>query len=249
MIFHPTSLNEKEAIMNPVVSTTMAYQLPQLPFALDALAPHVTRETLEYHYGKHHKAYIDKLNQLVSGTNYQYMELDEIIRMAQGAIFSNAAQAWNHTFFWNSLSPDGGGPPHGRLAQAIDYTFGSFNAFKDQFTRAATDVVGSGWVWLVWDRFSLAIQTTSNAGNPMTYANKPLLTCDVWEHAYYIDYRNARPEFLKAYWNIVNWQFAASNFDQATASQLDGGARRAIVARREQRLRTRVTSTSRSRAS
>ncbi len=203
--------------MNRIVSTKMSHQLPQLPYALDALEPHVTREMLAYHYGKH-KAYIDNLNQLAKGTEYQYMELDEIIRTAQGALFNNAAQAWNHTFFWNSLAPHGGGKPQGRLARAIDSTFGSLVAFKDKFTKAATDLFGSGWVWLVWDRSGqLAIQTTSDADNPIRAGNKPLLTCDVWEHAYYIDYRNARLEFLRAYWNIVNWQFAASNFDQALA--------------------------------
>jgi len=184
---------------------------------------------LIYHYGKH-KEYIDKLNQLVEGTDYQYMVLDEIIRTAQGAIFNSAAQVWNHTFFWNSLSPEGGGKPQGRLTRAIDFTFGSLNAFKDKFTKAGTDVFGSGWVWLVRDRLGqLAIQTTSNAGNPIAAGNKPLLTCDVWEHAYYIHYRNARLEFLRAYWNIVNWQFAASNFDQAFAAQPDAGVKRAIV--------------------
>ena len=202
-----------------LVSTKMAHRLPQLPFALDALAPHVTRETLAYHYGRH-KAYIDQLNQLVEGTEYQYMELDEIIRTAQGALFNTAAQVWNHAFLWNSLSPDGSGKPQGRLARAIDSTFGSLVAFKERFTKAATDLFGSGWAWLVWDRSGhLAIQTTSNADNPIRAGHKPLLTCDVWEHAYYIDYRNSRLEFLRAYWNIVNWQFVDSNLDQALATR------------------------------
>jgi superoxide dismutase, Fe-Mn family len=189
------------------------HQLPPLPYALDALEPHMSAETLEFHHGKHHKAYIEKLNELVAGTRYEQMTLEEIIRESQDAVFNNAAQAWNHTFFWNCLSPEAARKPAGPLAQAIDDSFGSFDAFKDEFTSAATQLFGSGWAWLVRDATGgLSIETGSNADTPIARNNQPLLTCDVWEHAYYIDYRNARPDFLKAYWKIVDWEFADSNF-------------------------------------
>jgi Fe-Mn family superoxide dismutase len=190
------------------------HQLPPLPYGRDALEPHMSAETLEYHHGKHHKAYVDKVNELIAGTRYEHMSLEEIVRDSRDALFNNAAQAWNHAFFWNCLSPAGGGKPRGRLAQAIDASFGSLDGFKDKFTAAAVEVFGSGWAWLVHDRAgALSIEKTANADTPIAHNGKPLLTCDVWEHAYYIDYRNARPEFVKAYWNIVNWEFANRNFE------------------------------------
>jgi Fe-Mn family superoxide dismutase len=193
---------------------TRQHELPQLPYALDALEPHMSAETLEFHHGKHHRTYVDKLNELIAGTHHADVDLEEIIRTSQGAIFNNAAQHWNHTFFWNCLSPDGGGKPKGRLARAIDSGFGSFDAFKDEFTTAATEHFASGWSWLVRDPSGmLLIQTTPNAETPITGEMTPLLTCDLWEHAYYIDYRNVRPDFIKAYWNVVNWEFADSNFE------------------------------------
>ena len=193
----------------------MQHQLPPLPYLLDALEPHVSRETMEFHYGKHHRTYVEKLNELIKGTEYENMALEEIIRKAHGPVFNNAAQTWNHTFFWNSLSPEGEGKPEGALAGAIKSIFGSFDAFKDNFTKAATEHFGSGWAWLVLDSSgALAIETLSDAGTPLTSGAVPLLTCDLWEHAYYIDYRNARPEFLKAYWKIANWEFASRNFNE-----------------------------------
>ena len=190
------------------------HELPQLPYALDALEPHMSAETLEYHHGKHHKAYVEKLNELGAGTQGAEMDLEELVRNTEGTIFNNAAQAWNHAFFWNCLSPDGDRKPTGRLAHAIDASFGSFDAFKEKFTAAAVAVFGSGWAWLVRNPSgAVSIQATANAFTPITGEDTPLLTCDVWEHAYYIDYRNARPDFLKAYWNIVNWEFASRNFE------------------------------------
>jgi Fe-Mn family superoxide dismutase len=190
------------------------HQLPPLPYALDALEPHMSAETLEYHHGKHHKAYVEKLNKLITGTRYEQMDLEQIVRTSQDAIFNNAAQAWNHTFFWNCLSPEGGGRPEARLTRAIDSAFGSFDGFKEKFTSEATELFGSGWAWLVRDQAGvLTIEPMSNAGTPLAGNKKPLLTCDVWEHAYYIDYRNERPKFLEAYWNLVNWEFATSNFE------------------------------------
>jgi superoxide dismutase, Fe-Mn family len=188
------------------------HTLPPLPYAMDALQPHISKETLEYHYGKHHQAYVTNLNKLIPGTEFENMSLEDIIRKAQGGIFNNAAQVWNHTFFWNSMSPQGGGKPRAQMAKAIDAKFGSFDAFKDKFSAAAVGQFGSGWAWLVKKSDgSVDIETTSNAGTPLTGANKPLLTCDVWEHAYYIDYRNRRPDFVAAYWNVVNWEFAEKN--------------------------------------
>ncbi len=190
----------------------MAFELPALPYAKDALAPHISAETIEYHYGKHHKAYVDNLNKLVAGTEYEGKSLEDIIRSATGGIFNNAAQVWNHTFYWNCLSPNGGGEPSGALADAIAKAFGSFADFKEKFSTTAITTFGSGWAWLVKKPDgSLAVTSTSNAGNPLTDGDKPLLTCDVWEHAYYIDYRNARPKYVEAFWNLVNWEFVASN--------------------------------------
>jgi superoxide dismutase, Fe-Mn family len=188
------------------------HTLPPRPYAMDALQPHISKETLEYHYGKHHLAYVTNHNKLTPGPEFENMSLEDIIRKAQGGIFNNAAQVWNHTFFWNSMSPQGGGKPRAQMAKAIDAKFGSFDAFKDKFSAAAVGQFGSGWAWLVKKSDgSVDIETTSNAGTPLTGANKPLLTCDVWEHAYYIDYRNRRPDFVAAYWNVVNWDFAEKN--------------------------------------
>lgn len=191
----------------------MSIQLPPLPYEMDALAPHISRETLEYHYGKHHKAYVDNLNNLIPGTEFEGKSLEHIIMNSQGPIFNNAAQVWNHTFYWNSLAPLGGKEPTGALAEAITKTFGSFEKFKEQFTKTAIGTFGSGWAWLVKKQDgTLEIQSTSNAQTPMTTGAKALLTCDVWEHAYYIDYRNSRPQYLEHFWALVNWEFAAKNF-------------------------------------
>lgn len=190
----------------------MEHKLPDLPYAKDALAPNISEETIEYHYGKHHKAYVDNLNKLVSGTEFEDKTLEDIIKKATGGVFNNAAQVWNHTFYWNCLSSRGGGTPAGALAEAIDKAFGSFEKFKEQFANAGMTKFGSGWAWLVKNPDgSLAIEATSNADNPMREGKKPLLTCDVWEHAYYIDYRNARAKYIEAFWNIVNWDFVVTN--------------------------------------
>ena len=190
----------------------MAIELPALPYAQNALEPHVSAETLEFHYGKHHKTYVDKLNGLIAGTDQEAASLEDIIRSAEGGVFNNAAQIWNHSFYWNCLSPNGGGEPTGDLAAAIDSAFGSFAEFKEQFNQAAINNFGSGWTWLVRQADgSLAIHNTSNAGCPLTEDLTPLLTVDVWEHAYYIDYRNARPKYLEAFWNLVNWEFVTAN--------------------------------------
>lgn len=191
----------------------MVHQLPPLPYAKDALQPYMSAETLEYHYGKHHQTYVDNLNKLIPGTQFENMSLEEIIMNSSGGIFNNAAQVWNHTFFWNCMKPNGGGMPTGALADAINQAFGSFENFKNEFSQKAVTLFGSGWTWLVKNSDgSLAIVQTSNAGNPMTSNQKPLLTCDVWEHAYYIDYRNARAKFVENFWNLVNWDFVAQNF-------------------------------------
>ncbi|MDD5591109.1 MAG: Fe-Mn family superoxide dismutase [Dehalococcoidales bacterium] len=193
----------------------MGHQLPELPYEKDALLPHISAETIEYHYGKHHKAYVDNINRLITGTELEKMSLEEIIRKSSGGIFNNAAQVWNHTFYWNCLSPEGGGQPTGELANAINKQFGTFNEFKEAFTSAAATLFGSGWAWLVQDAGgSLSIETTSNAGNPLQDGKKTLLTCDVWEHAYYIDYRNARAKYIDAFWNLVNWAFVARNLSK-----------------------------------
>jgi Fe-Mn family superoxide dismutase len=190
----------------------MEHKLPELPYARDALAPHISKETLEYHYGKHHATYVANLNKLIPDTEFENMPLEGIVKKATGGIFNNAAQIWNHTFYWNCLSPKGGGEPTGALVDAINKTFGSFAAFKEKFTATAVGTFGSGWAWLVKNPDgTLAIESTSNAGNPLTASKKPLLTCDVWEHAYYIDYRNARAAYVEAFWKIVNWAFVAQN--------------------------------------
>ncbi|GAB7521181.1 superoxide dismutase [Paraburkholderia edwinii] len=191
----------------------MEHQLPPLPFAKNALAPHMSEETLEFHYGKHHQTYVTNLNNLIKGTEYENLTLEEIVKKSSGGVFNNSAQVWNHTFFWNSLKPQGGGQPTGALAEAINKKWGSFDKFKEEFTKTAVGTFGSGWAWLVKKPDgSLDLVSTSNAATPLTTDAKPLLTIDVWEHAYYIDYRNARPKFVEAYWNIVNWDFAAKNF-------------------------------------
>ena len=192
----------------------MEHKLPDLPFAKGALAPHISEETLDYHYGKHHNAYVTKLNGLVPGTEFENASLEEIVKNAPaGGIFNNAAQVWNHTFYWNSLSPNGGGNPGGTLADAIEKAFGSVDDFKKKFSDSAANNFGSGWTWLVKGASGLEIVNTSNAGTPISGDQIPLLTIDVWEHAYYIDYRNARPNYIAAYWNLVNWDFANANLD------------------------------------
>lgn len=191
----------------------MPFELPALPYAMDALEPVLTQETLSYHYGKHHQTYVNNLNQLVQGTAYESASLEEIILSAEGPLFNNAAQIWNHTFYWNCLTPNSTQKPEGDLAQAITKTFGSFESFKEQFTKAAVGAFGSAWAWLVMDEHSqLKIITTSNAATPMTQGYQALLTCDVWEHAYYIDYRNRRADYVAKFWDIVNWAFVAKQF-------------------------------------
>ncbi|GAA6138602.1 superoxide dismutase [Fe] [Arenicella sp. 4NH20-0111] len=192
----------------------MPIELPALPYARDALAPTISEETIDYHYGKHHQAYVTNLNKMIEGTDQASASLEEIIRNSEGGVFNNAAQVWNHTFYWNSLSPNGGGEPTGALATAIDSAFGSFDEFKAKFTASATGNFGSGWTWLVKNGAGeLEIVNTGNAGTPITDASiTPLLTVDVWEHAYYVDYRNARPEYLKNFWELANWEFASANY-------------------------------------
>jgi Fe-Mn family superoxide dismutase len=189
----------------------MAIELPPLPYPRDALQPHISAETLDYHYGKHHQAYVDNLNKQIAGTEHADKPLDDIVRSSSGGVFNNAAQVWNHTFYWNCLSPSGGGEPTGKLAEAITQAFGSFEQFKEQFTQTALTTFGSGWAWLVQrPDGQLALVSTSNAATPLTGTDTPLLTCDVWEHAYYVDYRNARPKYVEAFWKLVNWSFVAS---------------------------------------
>jgi Fe-Mn family superoxide dismutase len=184
------------------------FVLPKLPWPEDALVPLISKETISYHYGKHHAAYVKNLNQLVKGTPYAHMTLEEIVKKSPaGPVFNNAAQDWNHTFYWNCLAPQAGGEPSGELAEAIEKDFGSFAKFKDKFTETAVKLFGSGWVWLVRNPDgSLAVEGASNAGNPLTKGKTPLLTCDVWEHAYYIDYRNRRPDYVAAFWKLVDWK-------------------------------------------
>jgi Fe-Mn family superoxide dismutase len=186
--------------------------LPELPFPKDSLAPHISEETIDFHYGKHHQAYVTNANKLLPGTEFEGASLEDIIKKATGGIFNNCAQVWNHSFYWNCLSPDGGGEPQGALKKALDGAFGSFDEFKAQFTQTAVTTFGSGWAWLVKKADgSLALASTSNAGSPLTAGDTPILTCDVWEHAYYIDYRNARPKYVEAFWNLVNWEFVEKN--------------------------------------
>ena len=191
----------------------MTHVLPPLPYEKNALEPHISAETLDFHYGKHHQTYVTKLNNLIAGTDFENLSLDEIVKKATGGIFNNAAQVWNHTFYWHSLSPHGGGEPTGALADAIIKTFGSFEKFKEDFSKTAITTFGSGWAWLVKNADgSLALVSTSNAATPLTAGQTPLLTIDVWEHAYYVDYRNLRPKYVEAFWSLVNWDFATNNF-------------------------------------
>jgi superoxide dismutase, Fe-Mn family len=191
----------------------MEHTLPALPYAMDALAPHISKETLEFHYGKHHQTYVTNLNNLVKGTEFEAMDLENIVKKSSGGLFNNSAQIWNHTFYWNGLKPNGGGKPAGALGAAIDAKWGSFDAFQEAFNKMAVGNFGASWTWLVKKADgSLDIVNTSNAATPLTTADKALLTCDLWEHAYYIDYRNRRPDYLKAFWALANWDFAAKNF-------------------------------------
>lgn len=191
----------------------MEHTLPALPYAIDALAPTISQETLEIHHGRHHKAYVDNLNNLIKGTEFETLSLEEIVKKSSAGIFNNSAQVWNHTFYWNSLTPNGSGAPTGALADAINAKWGSFDNFKAEFTKTAVTTFGSGWAWLVkTPAGELELVSTSNAATPLTTANTALLTCDVWEHAYYVDYRNARPKYVEAFWGLVNWEFVAANF-------------------------------------
>ncbi len=188
----------------------MAIELPPLPYSRSALQPHISAETLDFHYGKHHQAYVTKTNAMIKDTEFESLPLEDIIRKASGGLFNNAAQVWNHSFYWNSLAPQAGGDPSGKLADALVKAFGSIDGFRETFTKTAIATFGSGWVWLVQrPDGSLAIASTSNAATPISGTDRPLLTCDVWEHAYYIDYRNARPKYLDAFWKLLNWEFAA----------------------------------------
>ena len=190
----------------------MEHKLPALPYAKEALQPHISAETLEYHHGKHHQTYVTNLNNMIKGTEYENLSLEEIIKKSTGGVFNNSAQVWNHTFFWNCMKPNGGGEPTGTLAQAINTKWGSYGAFREAFVKSAVGNFGSGWTWLVQKTDgTVDIVNTSNAGTPLTTSDKPLLTADVWEHAYYIDYRNARAKFLDAFWNVVNWDFVNQN--------------------------------------
>jgi superoxide dismutase, Fe-Mn family len=202
-LFHPNTLRRR---------LKMKHELPALPYEKSALAPVLSQETLEYHHGKHHQTYVTNLNNLIQGTEFETLTLEEIVLKASGGIFNNAAQVWNHTFYWNCLSPNGGGEPSGALADAINRSFGSFTDFKAKFSQSAATNFGSGWTWLVKNSDgSLEIVNTSGAATPLTQGKKPLLTVDVWEHAYYIDYRNARPKYLEEIWKIINWGFVATN--------------------------------------
>ncbi len=191
----------------------MKHELPNLPYPKNGLEPSISAETLEYHHGKHHATYVTNLNNLIKGTEFENLPLEDIVKKSSGGVFNNAAQVWNHTFYWNCLKPGGGGAPKGELGKAINATFGSFDQFKNEFTQRAVTLFGSGWAWLVKNKEgSVAIVQTSNAGTPLAEGKKAVLTCDVWEHAYYIDYRNARPKYVEAFWNIVNWDFVETNF-------------------------------------
>ena len=193
----------------------MSHQLPELPFSSDALAPHISAETLEFHHGKHHNTYVTKLNGMIEGAEFADASLEDIVRKSSGGVFNNAAQHFNHSFYWNSLGGGPAGAPSGDLAAAIDSTFGSFDAFREKFTAAALGQFGSGWAWLVKTSGGvLEIQTTANAGCPLTDGHTPLLTCDVWEHAYYIDFRNDRGKYLSSFWELANWGFAGENFSK-----------------------------------
>ncbi len=191
----------------------MTFKLPDLPWKPESLAPNLTAETIEYHYGKHHLAYVNNLNNLLPGSQFERSDLEEMIKRADGAIFNNAAQIWNHTFYFESFTPGGKSLPAGKLADAINASFGTFDSFREHFTKAATTLFGSGWTWLVKDHENgLQIVQESNAGNPIRKGLKPIMTCDVWEHAYYIDYRNRRADYVKAFWEILDWEKIASRY-------------------------------------
>jgi superoxide dismutase, Fe-Mn family len=188
----------------------MAIELPALPYDRTALEPHISGETIDFHYGKHHQTYVTNLNNQIKDSEFAELDLESIIRKSQGGMFNNAAQIWNHTFYWNCLAPNAGGEPTGALLEGINKAFGSFTAFKEQFTQTALTTFGSGWAWLVQrPDGSLGLVSTPNAATPLTGSDKALLTCDVWEHAYYIDYRNARAKYVESFWNLVNWDFVA----------------------------------------
>ncbi len=190
----------------------MPFELPALPYADHALEPYLSAETLSYHYGKHHQAYVNNLNKLTKDTPLADQSLEDIIQSEQGGLFNNAAQIWNHTFYWHCLSPNGGGEPAGALADRIQQSFGSFAEFKEKFSQSAATNFGSGWTWLIKnDDNTLAIMNTDDADTPMAHGQQALLTIDVWEHAYYIDYRNARPKYIEAFWALVNWEFVSQN--------------------------------------
>ena len=185
----------------------MIHELPRLPYALDALEPYISKRTIEFHYGKHHQTYVNNLNKLIVGTEFEDAPLEEIIRKSGGGIFNNGAQVWNHTFYWNCLNPRGGGEPEGKLKEAILISFGSFGEFKEKFSLAAATLFGSGWAWLIKkENGALEIVQESNAGNPLKHGATPLLTCDVWEHAYYLDKQNVRPDYIVDFWKLVDWK-------------------------------------------
>jgi superoxide dismutase, Fe-Mn family len=192
----------------------MAFELPQLPYEKTALEPYISERTLEFHYGKHHKAYVDKTNELIQGTEFENASLEEIIKRAGGALFNNGAQVWNHTFYFNQFSPDGQKKPEDRLKEAIDARFGTFDMFMEEFSKSAAGIFGSGWAWLVKNNNNeLEIVQASNAVNPLREGKKPLLTCDVWEHAYYLDKQNARPKYIEDFWKIIDWKVIAERFE------------------------------------
>lgn len=194
----------------------MEHKLPPLPYAMDALAPYISKETFEYHYGKHHQAYVTNLNNLIKGTEFENMALEDIVKKSSGGVFNNAAQVWNHIFYWSSMRPGGGGEPKGELFDAIKRDFGSFDRFKEEFSAAATSQFGSGWAWLVLDKGKLAVTKTSNADLPMKHGQTALLTIDVWEHAYYIDFRNQRPKYVETFLaSLANWELATMNLKGA----------------------------------
>lgn len=208
-----TQIYSQQLSINQINALTMPFVLPELPYAMNALEPHISEETLKFHYGKHHQAYVNNLNNLVPGTEFENATLEEIIKKSEGGIFNNGAQVWNHTFYWNCLTPNGGGAPEGKLAEAINKKYGSFEAFKEEFTKASVTLFGSGWSWLVKDdKGNLEIIKASNAGNPLRDGKTPLLTCDVWEHAYYLDRQNARPAYLKEYWELINWKAVSERY-------------------------------------
>jgi superoxide dismutase, Fe-Mn family len=205
-------------------STAMKHELAPLPYPVHALEPHISSETLEYHHGKHHRTYVETLNKLVKGTPFENASLEDIVRKATGGIFNNAAQVWNHDFYWKCLSPDGGGSPGGAVAKMIERSFGGFEQFRDKFSESALGLFGSGWTWLVRNGDgSLEILNCGNAENPLRSGRAPLLACDVWEHAYYIDYRNARKDYVEAFWNVVNWEFVNRNCEPAHAHAQTSG--------------------------